>query len=299
MHARPPTPPAAPDPAPPAAIARDVLDARRAVEVLRLDGFAVDDGRARDPHRHDYHEILWTRRGEGHHHLDGRRVPVRPMTLTFIGRGQVHVFARAAGVAGAAIRFRPEMITPGTRRAAPGWLLAGHGGRVVDVPASAADPLDHVIDALALEAGRPPDPYVPEVLSALISTILLWGERWYDDARTERRDADDQAVQLHRRFAALLERDHARHHDAAHYATALGVPAATLSRALVAATGTPTKEHIMDRVMVEASRLLRFTGLTVGEVAHAVGYADPLYFSRVFTRRTGESPTALRARLRG
>ena len=64
--------------------------------------------------------------------------------------------------------------------------------------------------------------------------MLLWVERWYDAVRTERRAADDAEVQLHRRFAALLERDFRAHHDAAHYADALAVPPAALSRALSA-----------------------------------------------------------------
>jgi AraC family transcriptional activator of pobA len=64
-------------------------------------------------------------------------------------------------------------------------------------------------------------------------------------------------------------------------------------------TGRSTKELITDRVMVEAARLLRFTGLTVGEVAHRTGFDDQLYFSRAFKRRLGEPPVAYRARSRG
>ena len=48
--------------------------------------------------------------------------------------------------------------------------------------------------------------------------------------------------------------------------------------------------------MLEAARLLRFTDLTVGEVAFRVGYADPLYFSRAFKRHAGEPPMAYRER---
>ena len=104
-------------------------------------------------------------------------------------------------------------------------------------------------------------------------------ERWYDATRTERRDPDDADVQLYRRFDQVLERDFARHHDAAHYADALAVPAAQLSRALSHVTGRTTKQLITDRVMLEAARLLRFTDLTVGEIAFRAGFEDQLYFS--------------------
>ena len=46
--------------------------------------------------------------------------------------------------------------------------------------------------------------------------------------------------------------------------------------------------------MVEAARLLRFTDLTVGQIAAQVGFTDPLYFSRAFKRQRGESPQAFR-----
>ena len=114
-----------------------------------------------------------------------------------------------------------------------------------------------------------------------------------------RREPDDAQVELHRRFARLLEHDFARRHDAGHYADALAVPAAALSRALSEATGRTTKDLILDRVMLEAARLLRYTDRTVGEVAHATGFTDPLYFSRAFKRRFGESPMAYRDHVRG
>jgi AraC family transcriptional activator of pobA len=106
-------------------------------------------------------------------------------------------------------------------------------------------------------------------------------------------------VQPHRRSAELRERDFARHHDAGHYADALAVPPAALSRALVQVTGRPTKELVTDRVMLQAARLLRFTDLPVQEIAFRTGFEDPLYFSRAFKRRNGEAPVAYRERARG
>jgi AraC family transcriptional activator of pobA len=106
-------------------------------------------------------------------------------------------------------------------------------------------------------------------------------------------------VQLHRRFTRRLEADFAAHHDAAHYAEALAVPAPALARALVERTGRATKELITDRVMLEAARLLRHSDRTVGEIAFEVGFQDPLYFSRAFKRHSGRSPQAYRDAARG
>jgi AraC family transcriptional activator of pobA len=240
------------------------------------------------------------REGTGHQLLDGERAAVRPHTITVVGRGQVHVFEEAAGVDGAVVRFGEELVFgDAARRAAPGWLLAGRGAHTVAVPPSDGELLEGVIRALAAEAALPPDAYAPDVLRHLVSVLLLWVERWYDAGRTERRTADDAEIQLQRRFTAALETDFAKHHDAAHYADALGVPPAALSRALVQVTGRSTKELVLDRVMLEAARLLRYTDLSVGEVAFATGFADQLYFSRAFKRRFGLAPLAYRSTARG
>jgi AraC family transcriptional activator of pobA len=271
-----------------------------AVEVVPLDGLEIGGARVREPHRHDYHELIWVRDGEGAHRLDGGLVPVEPRTLTVIGRGQVHVFESGRDLRGAVVRFGDEMVYGGAeRRAAPGWLLAGRGGRTVPVPAGDVAALDGVIAALGAEAALPPDARAAELEHHLIAVLLLWIERWYDASRSEAREPGDADVQLQRRFAQLLEADFARHHDAGHYADALGVPPAALSRALSEVTGRSTKELVTDRVMLEAARLLRFTDLTVGEVAHRAGFTDPLYFSRAFKRHAGEPPMAYRAHTRG
>jgi AraC family transcriptional activator of pobA len=244
---------------------------------------------AREPHRHDYHELIWTRRGEGRHTIDGEPHPVRPGTITLIGRGQVHVFERGCRLSGAVVRFRPEIAD------GPGWLVGERGSRTVPVPPSEVPALEAALRALEAESARPPDPRALDVQRHLLSVLLLWIERWYDATRTERREPGDADVQLYRRFDQLLERDYARHHDAAHYADALAVPQPLLSRTLARLTGRTTKQLITDRVMLEAARLLRFSDLTVGEVAFRAGFDDQLYFSRAFKRHYGEAPTAFRS----
>ncbi|MEZ5102134.1 MAG: AraC family transcriptional regulator [Thermoleophilia bacterium] len=265
------------------------------VEVRRLELMGLGPAApVREPHRHDYHELVWIERGRGTHLLDGEEVAFGAGSLTLIGRGQVHVLLEAEDAVGAVVRVLDELLV-----GAPGWLLAGCGGTAVVVPAGERARLGAAIDAIAAETARPPDARSSDLLRHLLAVVLLWVERWYDEARTERRDARDAEVELHRRFAAVLEQDWARHHDAAHYAERLGVPQAALSRALVRATGRSTKELVLDRVLLEAARLVRFTDLTVQQVAQRTGYRDAFALSRAFKRRFGESPVAYRARARG
>jgi AraC family transcriptional activator of pobA len=272
------------------------------VQVVLFDGFDVggDGDPVREPHRHDYHELIWIKEGSGQHILDGREVPVVPGSLTVIGRGQVHVFERARSVTGAAVRFGDELLHEGRiARTDPSWLLAGCGGWAVTVPQGYVDALESVIKTLAAEAAGPLDSHSADLQRHLLSVVLVWIERWYDAERTERRDVGDAGIQLFRRFGRVLERDFADHHDAVHYADALAVPPAALSQALNRVTGRSTKELVTDRVMLEAARLLRFTDRTIGEIAYETGFADPLYFSRAFKRHHGHAPSAYRDLSRG
>ncbi len=263
-----------------------------------MDGFRVGEGPIRAPHRHGYHELILVRDGPRRagdrrrhgagaaRHGDGDRPgPGAPVPL---GRGP----ARRASCASPTRRSRAAAGSP------PGWLLSGRGGRTIALPPGELERADALVRLLAGEAARPPDPYAAGVQQHLLGTLLLWLERWYDASRSERDEVDDADVQLHRRFAERLEADFARHHDAAHYADALAVPGAALAKALQRLTGRTTKELILDRVMLEAARLLRFTDLTVGQIAHRVGYDDQPYFSRAFKRHAGVArrPSATRER---
>jgi len=254
----------------------------------------------RRPHRHDYHELVWTRCGSGQHLIDGEVSLVEPGTITLIGRGQVHVFERASGLHGAIVRFGDELLhgDPATG-VNPAWLVSSRAVQTVSVPPGEVGRLEAAIELLAAETRRPSDSRSVDLQRHFLSALLLWVERWYEATRTEQRDADDPDLQLYRRFSEVLERDYARHHDTPHFADALGVPQAALSRALFHVTGRTTKELITDRRMLEAARLLRFSEMNVGEIAYRAGYGDQLYFSRAFKRQFGEAPSAYRERLRG
>jgi AraC family transcriptional regulator, transcriptional activator of pobA len=262
-------------------------------EVERFAGHVVDVPRA--PHRHDYHELLWLADGEGEQLVDGHAMTIVPGTVTVVARGQVHQFRHARVRRGALLRITDAALAGRD----DGWLI-GAAGRVIAVPDGAGERLAAVLDALRAETVAPPDPRSAALIRHLTATVLLWLERWDAAARAERPAvADDADVALRRRFLERLERDYVAHHDAAHYADALAVPQAALSRALAAATGRGTKELIVERVMTEAMRLLRFTDKSVGEVAYAVGYGDPLYFSRAFKRYAGRAPQAYREEVHG
>lgn len=64
-----------------------------------------------------------------------------------------------------------------------------------------------------------------------------------------------------------------------------------LSRLFVEETGRGFSEWLIDLRLARAKELLLVPGASVKEVSLAVGYPDPNYFSRLFKRVTGQTPT--------
>lgn len=62
--------------------------------------------------------------------------------------------------------------------------------------------------------------------------------------------------------------------------------------------GTSPMDDLIAARMARARTLLGISGMSVREVANRVGYRDPLYFSRLFRRRTGLTPTECRTAIR-
>ncbi len=74
----------------------------------------------------------------------------------------------------------------------------------------------------------------------------------------------------------------------------MGISRTQLHRKLIALTNKPASHFIRSFRLEKARELLRTTRMTVAEVAYAVGFKDPLYFSRVFSRQFGLSPSEAR-----
>ena len=97
------------------------------------------------------------------------------------------------------------------------------------------------------------------------------------------------------RYRALIE-DHYRDNWAlAKYAQSLNVSVAQLRSACLSSTGEAPLKLIHERILTEAKRNLVYSAHSIAQIAYLVGFNDPAYFSRFFTRHVGEPPTEFRA----
>ena len=68
-----------------------------------------------------------------------------------------------------------------------------------------------------------------------------------------------------------------------------------LYRKVKARTGQSTAAYMRSYRLARGRQLLSNSQLSVREIAYRVGFSDPCYFSRTFSREYGLSPTRARA----
>lgn len=98
------------------------------------------------------------------------------------------------------------------------------------------------------------------------------------------------------RFRELVEGAFRNGWQLAEYAAALNVSQSRLRNACLTVTEQSPMQIVHARTLLEAKRQLLYTSASVREVAYALGFDDPSYFTRFFSQRTGISPRTFRAR---
>lgn len=127
--------------------------------------------------------------------------------------------------------------------------------------------------------------------NAILYEILakLFQDIGFDDAQLAKSSViDDVKFFLDMNYAKDI-----RLHDVARR---FGVNPDYLSRAFKGAFGVSPKRYLLDLKLQKACSLLETTDLPVAVVARSLGFADPLAFSRTFSKRYGAAPTAWRKR---
>jgi len=95
-------------------------------------------------------------------------------------------------------------------------------------------------------------------------------------------------------FRDLLENNIRINRSPSFYAGRLNITVAYLNEAVNAVLRTSVGRHIQDEIILQAKRKLVYTTASVKEIAHNLGFDDYSYFTRLFTKVVGISPTLFR-----
>lgn len=137
-----------------------------------------------------------------------------------------------------------------------------------------------------------------EVILASLKVLLIVASR-LKAAGAEARAVGAGVADGHRhpllgRLRDLIEENYQTPLGPSDYARLLNVSPKTLGRLTRAHLGKTLTDLIRDRVLIHAKWQLLHTLRPVKEIAAEVGFQDELYFSRVFKKATGVSPTFFR-----
>ena len=244
----------------------------------------------------DFYELVTVISGSAVHVVDGERSKISKGDVFVIGKSIIHGFEEAHDLRICNIMFRPDMLFSGEQdiRQLPGFhalfLLEPYfsstqhfQSRLKLTPADFA--LIEPLLTLAEAEYTSDNPGRKTLVLAVVRQLAVILSRLYDCPAKSREISGiaDAAAFMEQSYAQdisisdVIERSHySQRHFIRLFSSAYGM--------------TPQK-YLMNVRIRHASAMLRESGLSVTEVAMRCGFSDSNYFSRIFKKHTGYSPS--------
>jgi AraC family transcriptional activator of pobA len=238
------------------------------------------------PHRHEqFFQVLLLMGGQARAVIDGLVVELRPPVAVVVPALTVHGYRFSRDVEGIVLTLMERDVLD--------LDLAFPTAVTVEEDDGVAE----AVEALIAEAERP-GPGHEQALRARLTLLLVALHRGAGVAGGEIGPAGP-ARRHALAFRALVNRRFRESRRIADYAAAIGISGTHLNRVCRQVMGTSALAVIERRIALEARRQLRFSDLSIKQIASDLGYDDPAYFTRFVTRVLGVSPSAYREQSRG
>ncbi|MEJ1990445.1 MAG: AraC family transcriptional regulator [Maritimibacter sp.] len=228
--------------------------------------------------------LLWFTRGQGRITINGVTSGYTAHNAIFIPSGTMHGFEMNINVAGMIVVFPAGVEEVLELPDEPLHLRLSDADQHIE--------LNRLIDALQteLESGAVAS---ERALLSHAGLLSVWIERQISGS-DEDISNEDATSRLAAAYTALVEREFHSAKTVRDYAQALGITPTHLTRVCNKACGRPASAILADRVHYEARRLLTETHMPVKDIATALGFASPAYFTRAFANHTGRTPSSFR-----
>jgi AraC family transcriptional activator of pobA len=247
------------------------------------------------PHRHrEFFQILHIARGGGAAVLEDRETQLVPPVAVTIPAPAVHGFRFSRDVEGSIVTLlsdRAERIL----LASPTLRAAMLRPRIA--PLGDDEAAGEMVARGVAAAAREYDGGAPgreELIEAHLSIVLLTLGRVVSATLAPEDPAAGRLGRRAAQFRSLVDRDFRTRRPVAAYAERLAMSETRLNRICRGAFGRSALDVVNARVVLEATRDLTFTLMSVKEIAFALGFEDPAYFTRFFTRHVGLTPSRFR-----
>ncbi len=248
------------------------------------------------PHKHDFEELLIGTEGQLEHFIDFESVNTLAPFVSFVTKGKVHRVLPKTYNGKCNIwvmQFKSEFIPETTFQ-----LYSFYHNRAdIKLESGACfQRLDTLSDMIYNETKQETPNYaiIRQLLSALFSMI-----------EAERKKIEHSVETSHnthhisfKNFLAILEENYHRPLGVEFYADKLFMSSRNLNLICQNILEQSVSEIIETRKLIEAKNLLVSTDKTIAEIAYELGYNENAYFSNVFKKKAGQSPSEFRDEMR-
>jgi AraC family transcriptional activator of pobA len=277
--------------------ALDLYDPRTGGEALRVRPLAFARG-AHEPVRSNRFGIYRIASGQGTVAADATFHPFVGESLLFFVPYQYVRFEATKPISGDMLEFHANFLCIETFHAEVGCAgrLFSDPYRipVLSLPAEASAEVANLFARIRREHERRALAHEEAALAYLKVLLILASRLKSGDGQTCGADAAAHRLPILAELTALIEQRYRDWHAPSQYADALNVTAKTLGRVVRERLGTTLSDLIRNRILTHAKWQLLHTLRPIKEIAAELGFADELYFSRLFKKATGLSPVYFR-----
>lgn len=246
-----------------------------------------------EPHRHDSYLMVFFTDGSGIHEIDFDRFEIKKGSLFVLQPGQMHHWSLSEDIEGFVIIFSQELYNLyfGQKNINDYNFYHSIHNRPEMLFETAEIPKILPYFNLLIEENNRQNNLKLDKMLNLLDCIHIEISRKYSETYSHKTHSYNIKISA---FEKLLEEHFKKEKLPSFYADKLNITLKHLNRICNEILQKTATEVIMDRVVLEIKRMLTDKQLAVNEVATAIGYDDYSYFSRVFKKQTGVSPTAFR-----
>ncbi|WP_349657572.1 AraC family transcriptional regulator [Xanthomonas sp. 10-10] len=253
--------------------------------------------KVRATHRYDFHMLVLVTDGICLQMVDFEPVPCAAGSVVVLRPGQVHSFGDQTHWNGWLVFFRSEFlpaISDVPSNLMPLRMLERMPvHRVVCEDDFAL--MTNAVMAMGEDAKCDASTKVVHTLLRYQLCTLILRLDILDARRSVQASFRSSTSKRFAKFNELLQTRLARWHAVNLYADALGCSEKSLNRATKDAVGLSAKEVIVQRLILEAKRLLAHTDRPIYRVADSLGFEESTNFSKFFRNYVGQGPAEFRS----
>lgn len=250
------------------------------------------------PQRINQYKIFWIKEGKGTYNIDFKSYSFEDGVLFFLSPGQVFSVASENIKEAYQLSFTRDFYCIQTHDAevSCNGVLFNNVYETPFVTPSTKDiqKLDFLLQNL-IEEFELEETAQYDMLQSLLKQFIVYSVRIKKEHDVVKEDVE---TKLFKDFSLLVEQNFKKLHSVTDYANRLGLSPKSLTKHFQKiGTQTPS-DFIKNRIVTEAKRHLLYTDKAIKFVAFDLGFNDPSYFSRFFTKATGESPKQFQKKTR-